>query len=488
MQKISRLIPLMHTWTDWAAKLTSKALVILLVIWYAFVAAYTWTINSDFISRDQWHFLLMVDHFMSGTLDWHEFWLSHSEHVKPAYKLLFLLNAKYLNLNIMVETMAGILLLGAASLLMLNQMIKNSNTTPQQTMPRFALLVVGMVLMSFNQWANYAYSLLALGGFGGMLVQLVFFTEFSHLLDRRLSIIQISILVVALLMGVFGFSGARSPAVVGGATIAAFTSFMLSPEARSRILRYATPLLILGFVSIGIYFLLLHSSSSEHSDLVRDLKEVLADPLGAITYISDTMSESMLDMTEADKSVRAPLLSAGLSVFGFLILGWSLWRYFKAEYWRKTWVPLMLISYSSLFVLEVIVGRYGKETFSLHSSSVPRYVFDSHLWIVGAAWIMGLDWVKSPNRVNKHAAIDLVPAVVLMFIFTLEITNLVLAYQMWSFQRNAVTKVMRELREVASGNESVYSLPTWVCPSKPLCKQGFVILKKYQLNVAKGVY
>jgi hypothetical protein len=177
-----------------------------------------------------------------------------------------------------------------------------------------------------------------------------------------------------------------------------------------------------------------------------------------------------------------------LSTLGFLILGWSLWRYFKAGYWRKTWVPLMLISYSSLFVLEILIARFGTGTVSVHGPLVPRYVFDSHLWIVGTAWIMGLDWIEPPNKINARAAINLAPAVVLTVIFILEIANFALAYQMWPYERNTATKVMRELHEVVSGNESVNSLPIWVCPSKPLCKQGLVILKKYQLNVARDAY
>src|ERR1700733_5713775 len=168
-----------RVWRPDAGWLAPLAVIAILASWYLLVLVYSWLTGADFVSRDQWHFIPMLDHYMSGTLDWHELWESHSEHVKPGYKLLFLLNSRYLGLNIQAEVMVGILLLGLAPLLLIREMRRSATAG---ALPWLACLSAGLVMMSFNQWASYIYSLLTLGGFGGTLLQLTLFIGFAHLL------------------------------------------------------------------------------------------------------------------------------------------------------------------------------------------------------------------------------------------------------------------------------------------------------------------
>src|ERR1051325_11810415 len=74
-----------------------------LAAWFVLVLAYAGYVNDGTVSRDQWEFLLVLDRFLSGDMDWGQLWQSHSEHVKPGYKLLFLLNGQHLGLDLMLE-------------------------------------------------------------------------------------------------------------------------------------------------------------------------------------------------------------------------------------------------------------------------------------------------------------------------------------------------------------------------------------------------
>src|SRR6185503_7405829 len=251
----------------------------LLFAWFLLLAVYAWTANADFISRDQWRFMPMLDHYLSGTLDWHELWESHSEHVKPGYKLLFLWNARFLGLDTMTELMAGILCLGAAAWLLLREMAQS-----EARLPSLALLAAGVVAMSFNQWANYSYSLLSLGGFGGLLLQSAVMVLFARLLARGLDRKESALLLLAFFLGVFGFSGARTPALMGACLAAAILAWLLVPETRARILRYALPFLLLAGACIGVYFSLLHRADDVHVSLLDDLGRLLREPLGALSY------------------------------------------------------------------------------------------------------------------------------------------------------------------------------------------------------------
>lgn len=449
-----------------------------LVFWYLLVVVYAWLADADFVSRDQWHFIPMLDHYMSGTLDWHELWESHSEHVKPGYKLLFLLNARYLGLNIQAEVMVGILLLGLATLLVIREMRKSATVQP---LPWAAWLCAGLVMMSFNQWASYSYSLLALGGFGGTLLQLALFIGFARLLQRGLKAWQMGLLVLVLFLAVFGFTGARGPAVVGACVLAAIAAYLVDAPARKRILQVGVPFLLLCAASIALYLKLLHFQSGRHVALADEVRTALADPLDTLAYVSGTLAESMLDLIQTRGLSDSHVAVMGLAVVGYAILAWSLWRYFKAGLWRRSWVPLMLIAYSALFVLEVLIGRYGSDVETQHGYEVPRYVFDSHMWLVGCAWILGLDWAEAGARLRIRQT----ATYILLLMMLLEVVNLRAVESHAGYQIKAKAAAEVDLRAIAAGRESADALPRWSCSNVDLCAEGIATLSRYHLDFAR---
>jgi hypothetical protein len=371
------------------------------------------------------------------------------------------------------------LLLGVATLWLVREMRR---PPPAGTgIPTLAWFAAGLVMMSFNQWANYGYGLLALGGFGGTLIQLGLFIGFSRSLQRGLAAWEAAAWVLLLALGVFGFSGARSPAVVGSCLLAAFLAYLLDPAARARVLRVGVPFLLLGAAGIGIYLSLLQLPPGRHVALLDEARSILADPLGAIAYVSGILAESMLDLSDPTNAAHLQLEVWVLSLLGYGILAWCLWRYFKAQLWRVSWVPLMLIAYSAAFTLEILIGRYGSENNVLHGSTVPRYVFDSHLWMVGCAWILGLDWALADARVRiRHVAL-----VMLTLLMAMETLNLYSAYRLAPFQARAAAGAYTKLRAVAAGTLPADTLPKWVCPDPRLCEQGIATLEKYHLDFAR---
>jgi hypothetical protein len=470
-------------WRAWGPGLLAHAAPCLLLLWFLLVGAYCWFGNGNFVSRDQWRFLPMVDHYLSGNMDWHELWESHTAHVKPGYKLLFLWNARWLGLDTRLEVMAGIVLLGVSVWLLLKAM--DCGRGRGEPMPAFALFTAGVVLMSFNQWASYVYGLLALGGFGGLLLQSLLFLGFSRLLNGSLDLREGLLLVLVLLLGVFGFFGARGPAVLGACLTAVLAAWAVAPEARARLRRWALPFLVLGAATLAAYAGLLNIHSGERIDLRQDLAAVLSDPVGAFAYVSGILAQSMINLREAGGYAPSGVTTMLLCAFGYLLLGGCLWRYFRAQHWRSSWVPLMLIAYSALFALEVLLGRFGSDNGRLHGTAVPRYVFDAHLWLVGCVWILGLEWVAARSPDARRAAGRLLPAAALGLLLALEALNLWFVASSWQAHQRSTERMVAQLHAVVAGKSTVEQLPRWECPGKAICVQGIVILKKYHLNVAR---
>jgi hypothetical protein len=269
---------------------------------------------------------------------------------------------------------------------------------------------------------------------------------------------------------------------VGSCLLAALCAWLLEPPVRARMLRSGLPLLVLGAAGIGVYLSLLQLPPGRHMALLDELRFISGDLSGAAAYVSGTLAESMLDLTDAMRSLQLQAEVWMLALLGYATLGWCLWRYFRAQLWRSSWVPFMLISYSAAFTLEILVGRYGSGNGVLQGSMVPRYVFDSHLWMVGCAWILGLDWAArgTPLR-SRHVAMAL-----LMLLVTLEIGNLYSVGRRAPSQARAVAGAQAKLQAVAAGTLSADALPGWACPNPRLCQQGIATLVKYHLDIARA--
>lgn len=457
-----------------------------LVAWFAVVLTYAGYVNDGSVSRDQWEFLPVLDSFLSGSMDWGELWKSHSEHVKPGYKLLFLLNGKYLGLDLMLEIWVGLLLLGLTVWLTLRELQRSfAGAAGPAWLAALTLFTAGVVLMSFNQWANYTYSLLALGGFAGTLLQVGFMAGFSRSLREDVGPARMAGLTLVVLLAVLGFAGARSPAMIGACATVLVLAWWLEPVARARLKRGALPLLALGILSIVLYFYLLYSHNERMQRVGSDLSTVLTQPVGAVAYLSRMLAESMFDIRQALHFVSGDLLRAAYALAGYAMLAWALWRYFAARLWQKSWLPLLLILYSVLFALEVLLGRYGLGR-DVDDAVAPRYVFDSHLWIVGVVWIAGLEWSRHAGEAALPRWRRAAPAAVFALVLATEAMNAGGTLLIAPYQARNQRMATQALQAAAQG-ASLAGQPRWVCAHERLCDMGLATLTRYHLNLARGL-
>ncbi len=464
---------------------------VVLGLWFLLVFAYAVHLGDAVVSRDQWSYMNMLDHALSGQLQWRELWSSNSEHAKPGYKILFILDAKYLGLDLKLEIYLGLLLLGAA-MLMLARDLRASLVTAPSTAWAASLLGAGLVFMSFNQSANYTYSLLALGGFAGTLLQYWFFSRFSRLLIDGAGLGARVGLMAILLAGAWGFSGARSPAVLGATLITAGLAAWLDPAMRQRV-RLALPVFAVGFLALAVYVVMLRSMMLTrvgagtgphlgHLSYGEELQAVLMNPLGSLSYVFGLLVTSMVNLKTLLDYMPVTAADVLFGCLSIALLTWGLWRYFAARHWQRTWVPLLLILYSGLFVLEVLVARFGSDRDIAHGSSVPRYVFDSHLWLVGVAWIAGLEWTRPAPR---QALLQALPVLALLCIVVTEGCNLGLALHLAPYSARGQADIQAKMHAVVTGSAPVETLPEWNCPSVSACRYGVDVLREYHLNAAR---
>lgn len=457
---------------DWRRSMVPAALVILAAIVLLFSA----TLVADVVTRDQWHFLSLIEHFYNGTLTFGEFWNSHSAHVKPGYKLLFLLNGVALGLNIKLEIYVGLIELFAISLLLYRRYRLTFPSTDTPWLSIAGFLTIATVLFSFNQVATFDYGLLALGGYTGTLLTIGSFLLADSAARPGRTLPLCTATGVVVLFDLLGFAGARGPAILLALLIATGLRAWLDTDGRRAEVKSLVAVAIAAVIGESVYWSLLQNPGG--GGLGTSITDLLHHPLDIARYLSLGAASSIVHVDALRSQLGVPIGSQiWLGVPVLAATAFALYLYFSRHIWRSTSVPLMLIIYSACFLGESMAARFS--TFGIANAASPRYVFDLMPGLIGLLWI--LFHSAAVASLHRRRAWIAGAAVAMLIAVGCQGLNAWFQYRIAIYQYNANA---RAAQQVFTGNFK----QSWVCPSVTLCTQGREILRKHQLSVFRPGY
>ena len=452
-------------------RLAALSLVAALPLLNAFV--YAWVLANRVISRDQWFFLPMLRDYIDGHFHPVSLWLTHSQHRIPVYKLLFLLDAIFLKLNMRFEIMLGCLALGLAVILLMRRFRATAGVASDERFMYLGLAGIAFLGLSLNQWASLIYGLGALNGFG----RIAFFVGFWLLLDSALrsgptprSIAALCTLLTFILLG---WAGAHGPAYIAATFSIPIIALMLEKHGARGGLKLLGSLALCALVAQAVYWLVgplapLRGSATEV------LQVVIRTPWRALEYIFLALGSSAMPV-EGMENHGFP---HALSLFAGALVGAaylaSIVCYIRARLWRASYLPGFLMVYSLLVIASIFFARMLKE--GIESASAPRYVLDTQLGLIGCYWTLYSWRAWKPAGTSLQ---DRVTAVPVMFgaVLLLEAGVTGMIWQHNAYQRQLFQQAEEQVRTEDFGK------PNWVCPNAELCRSGTEFLKKEQLNI-----
>ena len=205
---------------------------------------------------------------------------------------------------------------------------------------------------------------------------------------------------------------------------------------------------------------------------------VFTQPWGALKYAVATLGSSILNTSWfriSSQMATAQYIAGVIVILGYLA---AVWLFFRNRMWQKTWLPMIFMLYSVLFLGLLLVGRYG--TGDLNSTGAPRYAADLQLGLVGILWVFYYARYSSQPVAGNWIKSLVVCATV--FVLVMQAGAAVLVLGMAPYQRRDNLHFVHYLITSKPSDYFSNPPPVFFCPSPALCVEGVEILSKYGLR------
>ncbi|MDE2346124.1 MAG: hypothetical protein KGL13_06625 [Gammaproteobacteria bacterium] len=428
------------------------------------------------VTNDQWHFIDVIRDYYQHGLSLRDIWEGHGAHRTPGYKILFLLDAIYFHLNLKLEIYAGILALLAMAVMIYTRYRDSMRDNLSPLKMQLSFLVIATVIFSFNQWALYFYSLSALDGFLGKMLFVWLWCYMDKGIRGSLTYDFILKFCVAFLLVLLIFGEGMGVAVILACLIVMLLSGIYSHAwsgRKYRVLLIATALT--GILSQVIYWAV--PPALPQTAHLADVMAIFTNIWGAVQYALTTLGSSILSWFWSRLGIR---IDVAMSVTGFIVfLGYlaAVWLFFRTRMWQKTWLPLILMLYSVLFLGLLLVGRYGNG--DINSAGAPRYAADLQLGLVGILWIFY--YARYSNRTTTKLWLKSVVVCATVVVLCMQASSAVLQKRLAPFKRQYNLNFVEYLK-TSQPNDIISKGPVLFCPDPALCVEGVETLRRYGLS------
>jgi hypothetical protein len=432
------------------------------------------TVNT--ISRDEWRFVDILQHWYGGTFSLDDIWSTNaasSEHRTPAFKLYFLGNALWFGLDTRIGCFIGVAALVVFVLLMYRYFIRVSPAARISGFDHLAFLPVALVMFSLVQIHIYNYDLLSEFAITGSML----FAAVWIQMDLKLRVPQptrrYGVYALSLCLLLLSFGAGKGPALIVATLVLSGSLALQADRHRAlRILAWST----LGILVAEMVYWYGGAGDVSGGGLLELAGGVLHDLPGAFHYLLHALGAAF---------ATADLLPAGqsdaiLNFRGGLLLAAAfatLAIYLYLRMYRRHLVTLTLALFAAAYMGELVVGRFGDGT---TNGAAPRYVFTTHLLVVALVFVLA-----DTTRVIFASGRHLIGAIVLVALTTgigwVEYRNLQVERLQIHPEIVAQHKAIDVVKARLAGQDVPY--PAWYCPGRDACDDAALTLKEHRLSM-----
>ena len=340
------------------------------------------------LGGDQMRWVDLIDKMFRGELHLSDLWSSHGSHRAPAYKAIFLLNARYLDLNQQWEQVLGALSWAIAAGIAVFGSYRHFGHERSATAALLVLVTVPLLVINGQIMPTVlGYSVISLRMLDMACFFLIFFLLSRSLLQPpslRTSAVLAFLLVSCSLFIGRGWGQGMLLTVLF--VLGAFIVANRSAVTRDRIIRTVLPTALTAIACVVIY-----QASMEYDERrgVAGLSHILDIPAllsFASMLLGRTLTFQHIDVHNGDN--RFVVQAIGVVVIGLYLFATVL--FFKEKQWRRGWFPFALMVFSAAAVLLVYLGR-GAVTGdgeSWRGALFPRHLPECSVGLVGALVII----------------------------------------------------------------------------------------------------
>lgn len=375
----------------WKKKIhQNRIFVLVLVVALVMILIYQSSASANVPFMDYWKYIdRLVDKMYTQGVSFNDLYTSNGVHRSPIQLFIFLCNVRLFHYNAQIEVYLGGMLLGVLGCVLYKELKKEMQCRSSNIWLNIGSICIVALLFNLNQWEilsdEFAFSfVLRLMAF-----ELSFIITNNYLKNIKKDgsyAVEIAMLYT---FTICGLSGAFFLAYGGALVVVIIWDFLRRENVEKK--RYLKYYIILGlglFLGAILYVVGLDmntangtTSSIGISLLVKYFKAIVI-MLGA-TIMGTSASQTLVIICG---------LGLCLIYIGSVIL------YFYKKMYKKTYLPILFMTYSLFIIFVICMGRvqYG---FDYLCSS--RYVGDTQLGILACIWIYCI-YLKGIMNFNKQ--------------------------------------------------------------------------------------
>jgi hypothetical protein len=330
------------------------------------------------LGGDQMRWVELIEKMYQGQFDWPDLWDPHGGHRAPAYKAIFLVNAKFFGLNMQLEQVLGAMAWTGAAVVATIGAARHFGRNATGAASAFVLIATPFVIMNGQVFQTVlSYSVISLR----MLDMMCFFIIFI-LLSRNLirEPAYLDSLMLVVLMALFSLFIGRGWGQAMLATVffvlVVYATLNMRDLPKERIVKTLLPPGIGAFVFVYVYKIGLDSEVSALSSLL-DLQSLVTFVL---TVLGRTLTSQHISV-EGGENLMTILLVGG---FIAAIYALAISLFFVTKQYRQGWFPLCLMVFSMIAVLCVYLGRGVGLGGGWQAGLFPRHLPECSVGLAGA--------------------------------------------------------------------------------------------------------
>ncbi len=418
----------------------------------------------DIVFMDYWKYInSLIEPVMNGTWQWKDFWRSYHGQRNVFELILIALNIKYLNLNCILESYLGILVIAGTSFIVFcewsNCFLKLFGE--KYCLSQFLYLPIIFTLFNLNQWEILSLQFSFVFMLRLFCYILIFVLLGRYLLNTKTSWKNYLVLgifagaVIALISQLYWPNLVLTLIVVWGLDIIIKKKFIIL-----KFISFWIPVII----SMGIYFLdmdMSHSGSNYNNFFPYLFEAVFFK--GACYMLASSFIPQSYIYKMNSVSVY------GIGVILMFICAYAFYLFINNRLYSYSYLPLFLSVFGIISILSITYGRAF--VFNIEYLSASRYTCETTLIWCGVLFIFLL---LMPQRINILNVFSISVIVALM------VLSFVTEYKIAPYRGEYKDSCIRILRDIDNHEdkelEALQSVPQ-------LVRSDILLLKKYSLNV-----
>ena len=354
---------------------------LLLCLWFVF------GVDIYSLRGDQMRWVGLIDKMYQGQLCWSDLWAPHGPHHNPAYRIIFLANAKYFNLNMQLEQILGAIAWAGAAAVAAWGIARHYAGNEQRLTMALVIITTPFLVINGQVFRTVLhYSLISLRMLNMMFFFLIFIL-LSRTLNREPRYVDSIILTLLIIFFslFFGRSWGQAMLVTVFLTMLAYAFVRTRYLTREKIMKTIFPLALTVVACIFVYQIGLHWTTADESRLVKLLNFSSIIPY-VITLFGRTLTNQNIDVAGGE-DISLVMLVGSLVI---AIYALAMYLFFSRKYYLNGWFPLCMMLFSLVAVISVYLGRGVTLGGGWQSALFPRHLPECSVGLVGALSIIAL--------------------------------------------------------------------------------------------------